>query len=138
MAALLYRQIRKYIDQDIKTIYPHLTINESQEIDGGIFYDFSINNSRFCMILKNLKNITKVIWVFYRRLNDDEKEYWTGKYEFKLDSSDDQYLISRIRIGNISKEGIKFIMNRNLETLRIFEKDLKWILIMERVKEVEQ
>lgn len=125
-------QIRKWIETELPSTHPQILINEKKEIPIGQYYDFKIGDTRFCLIIQDLKDDPKVNWIFHRSLTTDEKAFWSYNYQFKLDEHDLKYAKSTLRIGEIlNQEPIKFVMSRQVKSLRIFKKDLRWIIRME-------
>ena len=129
-------QIRKLLENDATHTYPDLKLNQFKELPEGYYYDFSIRDSRFCIILQDLKYFPKINWILFRDLTIDEKSYWKKKYIFKLEEDEIKYTRSTLKIGEIlDEDAIKFVMSRQVMTLRIFAQDLKWIIRMEEGRE---
>jgi hypothetical protein len=129
VALKLITQIRRWLES---TPYEDLTITEHKTLSNGIYYDFKKGNFRFCLVMQDLKQGLRINWIFHRDLTPDEKEYWSGRYDFKV-NGEDQITKSTLQIQDIhNHDEVKVLMSRNVETLRIFTKDLRWILVMAR------
>ena len=129
MALKLITQIRRWIDTQP---YESLKITEIKQLPNGIYYDFSKEGFRFCLVLQDFKEGLRVNWIFHRDLTEDERDYWEGRYAFKV-SAENSITKSTLQIQDIhNHDEVKVLMSRTIQTLRIFQKDLKWILVMAR------
>lgn len=122
-------RIKKYLEEFKHIDFPIEFTNTNL----GCYYDFS----KFSLLIQDLKefpNEIKISWIFYRKLDSDEKAYWGLRYTFRLD--DNSFTQSRIRLPEISNnKDVQFVMSRQVSSLRIFEKDLRWVIKMEKLKE---
>jgi hypothetical protein len=127
VALKLITQIRRWIEKEAPD---ELQVQEYKELANGFYYDFYRKNYRFCLVLQDLKSGPKVNWIFHKDLTDDEKAYWEGRYEFKVNGQD-KITKSHLQIGDIhNHDEVKVLMTRTIPTLRVFRKDLRWILVM--------
>jgi hypothetical protein len=135
----LTTKIKNWIEKESKNTHPLLTIKEQKPLKKGHYYDFETPGFRFCLILQDLKLNTKINWVFYRHFTQDESDYWRGRYEFKLKDEEGKYYTrSTLQIDEVENhEIVKVIMNRQIDTLRIFKKDLRWIILMGKKGDAE-
>ena len=133
----LITQIKRWIEQEAKQTHPELQIQDHKEINNGEYYEFQYQKFNFSLIILDLKDQPKASWFFHKDFDQDEKSYWQGKYEFKL-AGLDNYTKSVIQIEDIKNNlPVRTIMSRKIPTMRIFTKDLKWILVMGKKGETQ-
>lgn len=132
MTVKIVTSIRKWLDTELDREFPNLKIIETKELEDAKYYDLQINQFRFCLVVQDLKSGPKLTWIFHREFTDDETDYWKGRYQFKLIDIEGNFTKSIIKIEDIQNtEPVRVVMTRQVTSLRMFIKELKWVLIME-------
>lgn len=127
MGLKIITQIKRWLEQECPE---EIRVEEQKELPNGIYYDFYKDQFRFCLVLQDYKQGPKVNWIFHREFTKDEKLYWEGRYDFKL-HNENNITKSTLQIQDIhNKDDVKVLMSRTIPTLRVFKKDLRWIIIM--------
>lgn len=126
--------IKEYMKEEVFKRHPELKLLKKVNVKHGILYDMQYRDFHFGCILEDFQMV-KLTFYFFEGLNDYEEAFWRCRYKFKLftDSDSKAYKFTVTSLGirdTLSNFPLKIVMNRYIDSLTKFKRDLMHVIMM--------